>query len=119
MDKKITGQPELEPEVLHRETFVFIRGIGKIPVSVEQAVANRSEHYSVYTGKDGEQVRREDFDEDGNLKRLILTEYNPEGRVFRERVYNPGLNFYNQRRADGVLEQIDADGKFLGTVRED
>jgi|SRR3989344_4027579 len=76
------------------------------------------EHFTVFTDRDGMEIRREDYDEKGKLKKLTVTEYNPQGQLDSQSFYSVKLKFYRKRNKEGILEEMTPEGKLIRILRE-
>jgi len=108
---------KVQPQVLRRINYVYNAQQGGNIEVPEESVAGK-DYFAVYFDSRGQEVRREDY-ERGKLKKIIISEYDSDGRLKYQEVYSALRKFFRRRNQQGTLEEFADDGRMIRVLRED
>lgn len=102
------SEAKKQGDLLTRVTQVYIPNQGNVQVSEAEALGKA--HFTVYCDLEGREVSRHDFDVDGALSRVTLTQYNKDGQVELQEHYEAHMKFYRERDSAEGLQEFEPDG---------
>jgi hypothetical protein len=102
---------------LTQKYFAFETGRGIFEIKRKDTEGRR--YFSLFFDNQGRKTRREDYDANGNLKKLTIYLYE-QGQLSEERFYRTTLKFRRLRNKETRdLEERDKDGNLIRIIEED
>jgi len=85
----------------------------------DETYASGRKHFSVILDSEGREIRREDYDDQGRLRKVKFIYYGEDG-AFVEEFYDAALSFFRERNTEtGLIEERGPEGNLLSILRTD